>query len=129
MEDLWGRGAVLNKLGRLYHNLGQEKQALADYSRALKQRRETKDIWGEGQTLLEIGMLYFEQQRYDAALASFLLSQEYFEKVQSPDQERVREQINVLHAAVGEQEFILLSAKVKSQVFQIVKKSLLDDNA
>ena len=107
--------------------MGQEKQALADYSRALKQRRETTDIWGEGQTLLEMGSLYFEQQHYD--LAFFLLSHKCFEKAQSPSQERAREQINVLQAAVGEQEFILLSAKARSQGFQIVEQNLLYDHS
>jgi hypothetical protein len=35
MEDLLGEGAVFNKPGRLYHNTGQEKQALENYSRRL----------------------------------------------------------------------------------------------
>lgn len=122
-------GITFNNFGRFYYSLGEEHQALKSYGYALSKLKEVSDHLGEGSTLLNIGLLYFKQQRYDVALASFLLAKVYFERVQSPEYRKAEIQIDSLHEEVGEPRFAELLAKIESRELQIVKLALDSDIA
>jgi CHAT domain-containing protein/tetratricopeptide (TPR) repeat protein len=66
--DLTKVGETLHKIGEIYENSGQFRQALAAYEQALTLRRKVGDRKGEGRTLNNIGRVYSQQSRYSDAL-------------------------------------------------------------
>ncbi|GAC1346884.1 MAG: hypothetical protein NVSMB27_11260 [Ktedonobacteraceae bacterium] len=61
---------------------------------------------------------------YPVALACFLLSREFFEKVQSINRDVTQVWIDVLHRKMDEQQFTALLASVKPQAHQILEQAL-----
>jgi len=55
------------------------------------------------------------------SLAAFLLAQQIFEEVQSPDSDDVKSWINSLSDVVGEQQFAVLVAQVEPHAQQVVE--------
>lgn len=87
----------------------------------LRQRGDRK---GEGWTLYNIGTLNVERERFDIALAYFLLARTIFDEVQSPDRDKAQRQIDDLCQKVGEERFKVLRAKIEPNTFQIIEQSL-----
>ncbi len=75
-------------------------------------------------TLQGIGILYLKEQRYEVALACFLLAKSIFEEILSPHREKEQEWIDDLRNKVGDKQFAVLLARVQSQTFQIVHRAL-----
>jgi tetratricopeptide (TPR) repeat protein len=123
--DRYGEGTTLNNLGLLlYNGLGKKEEALGYYEQALAISREVGNRSGEGITQWNIGALFFSQQRYEAALASFLLARCIFEEVLSPNREVVQSWIDDLSEVIGDEAFAALQARVESQTEQILEQAL-----
>ena len=58
MDDLSGKAATLNNIGRVYHALGKRSEALNYFRQALPISREVGDRSGEATTLHNIGGVY-----------------------------------------------------------------------
>ncbi len=128
VRDLKGEGWTLNNLGRVYTMLEQKERAQEYFERALHIRREAGDHKGEGWTLYNIGTLYFEQERYDIALACFLLARGIFGEIKSPDRDKAQRQIDDLRRKVGEEQFKVLLAKIEPDTSQIIEQLLRSDS-
>ncbi len=122
--DHGGEATTLNDLGKLYADLGQQEQALKCYQQALKMRRDTDDREGEGTTLHNLGVFYFKQEKYDVALASFMLAKSIFEEVQGPERDETQGCIEELQKKIGDQAFGGLLPKVELQAQQVVEEAL-----
>jgi tetratricopeptide (TPR) repeat protein len=127
LGDTEKESTTLHNLGKVYYTLEKKEQALKCYKRALEICRKIGEQREEAITLRSIGILYFERRSYDAALASFLLSRNIFEEVQSSsDFQDVQAWIDALYddEEVGEKQFITLLAQVEPQAHQIVEQAL-----
>lgn len=126
INDRLGEGWALHNLGQVYAALGAKEEALEYFERALNIRREEKDHRGEGWTLYNIGMLLLEQgqELYRAALACFLLARDIFGKVDSPDLDKPKHNIEELRKKMDEEEFAELLNCDKSKLFEIVELAL-----
>jgi tetratricopeptide (TPR) repeat protein len=58
---------LLNRLGRLYHSLGDCDQALSCYQETLKSSLDIGDKQGEGTALNNISLIYLDKGDYDTA--------------------------------------------------------------
>jgi len=117
-------GRALNNLAGAYDALGQKQEAFHYYNQALQISQEVGDRAGEGTTLWNIGALYFKRNRYNVALACFLIARGIFEEVQNPNREKVQNSIDDLHEEVGEKWFAELLGQVELQAYQIVEQVL-----
>ncbi len=75
-------------------------------------------------TLWNFGAACFDQQRYNVALACYLLAKEIYKQVQSPSADSVERWIAKLRDRIGEQQFAALLAQVEHHEEQIVEDAL-----
>ncbi len=122
--DRRGEGRALQILGQIYAALGEKEQALRYFEQARRIGQRTKDGKGEAWTLYHIGRFYFKQESYDVALACFLLAEDIFEKIQSPNRDVVQQWIDTLSNTLGDAQFIELAAQVEPQAQKIVDQAL-----
>ena len=124
--DRGGEGRTLNGLGLVYSALGEVTKAYGYYKSSLEIRREIGDRGGEGISLFNIGKLYFKQNRYEAALASFVLAKNIFNEIQNSNYHSTLKWIDLLHEKMGDEQFSALLVTVEPQAQQIVDQALLN---
>ena len=73
-----------------------------------------------------IGKIALEQERYDLALACFLLAKSIFKEARSPDHELPRYSMEQLALKVGEQRYSSLLTQVETEASQIVEQALAE---
>jgi tetratricopeptide (TPR) repeat protein/CHAT domain-containing protein len=69
--DLPGQAYVLNQKGATYRELGDPREALGFYSRALELRRRFGDQWGQAQLYNNIGVIHLKVGEPRLAISSF----------------------------------------------------------
>lgn len=80
-EDRYGQGSVYNALGAVRWRLNQYDSALAEFTSALRLRRELHDERGQARTLNNIGFTFQRLGRYSEAFDRLREAKEIAERV------------------------------------------------
>jgi len=125
-----GEGKTLNGLGLCYMHMQQPALAAAYFRQSLSVRRALGEGRRQIRTLNNLGLCYIDLNRYDAALACFLVARALCENVlvleDDPQKyvELTQGNIDGLDKKVGEEKFAALLAHVEPIAQQMVEGAL-----
>jgi tetratricopeptide (TPR) repeat protein len=92
--DLPAKAATLNNLAHIYYTQGQHDEAVALYKQVIEINEWTRDVEGNANTLWMMGQLSaYKKGNFDIGLDYLQQSLELFESLQSPNAEKVRQEI------------------------------------
>ena len=124
-NDLPGKAATLNDIGKALKEMGQYAKALTFYARSLAARRKVGDKQGEAITLNNIGRVYVEQKQPQRALDAYAVALRLEREVGH----REAEAITLRNAAyafdkLGQTVLAIAYAKQSVNLFQTLRSEL-----
>jgi tetratricopeptide (TPR) repeat protein len=124
LGDRRGEGIVYSDLGVLQRELSRMKAAFEYYTQALAIFREIGDRWQEATVLKNLGRLFVFVDRFDVALACFLLATEIADAIhKNTDAEPVPRWVR---ASLTTEEFELYWSQAEAHAAQIVDQAIHD---
>jgi tetratricopeptide (TPR) repeat protein len=70
-HDSFGLGIVLNAIGMVYSEIGNEEKSLEYFLKSIRYKKITKDIGGLAFSHINIGHIYLTKKEFDKALESY----------------------------------------------------------
>lgn len=102
------QGDLLNRLGRLYHSIGDYERALSCLLKALRTRQDIGDKHGEGEVLNNISQIYDAKGDYDTALQYLEQSLHITQYIgDKPGESAALNNISLIYKAKGDEEAAL----------------------
>ena len=94
IEDRYGEGYTLVKLGDTYSELKQSTEAIDFFEQALEVRREVGDRWGEGETLQKKSLVLDAIGQHQQATECLRAAVAIFDELGDPRAADLREILN-----------------------------------
>ncbi len=124
LGDKNGIAGTLYQLGMIHQQQGEYVKARELYEQSLKIAGELGNKSGVGITLGQMGRLAEAEKDDRTALRNYLIALSIFEQLKSPYRDLARSYLAQMQKRLGEKEFERLSAEVKREVAEELKKLL-----
>ncbi len=125
--DRKGEGTTLDRLGRLYDDIGEDQKSWRSYEQAWQIEIEVGDRRGLAITFHNIGALYSKQalskKMLEEMLAFLHHAQKIFEQIHHPIKERAERNLHKLREQFGNQAFVDLQKEVEPKTSEIIKQA------
>jgi tetratricopeptide (TPR) repeat protein len=122
--DRRGEGIHLGNLGNAYAALGEVGKVTEYYQQALEIAREIGDRRGEGTRLYNLGDELEKKEKYEWALACYLLAVEMGRVTDDPTVSSTEARIERLKQRLGQEEFARILESVEPNKARIVAEML-----
>ncbi len=103
--DTQGISKSLHQIGIIYEEKGRYDDALKQYEKASKIARKIGDIHSVASNIAQKGRAFIKKQEYGKALKLYLQSYSIFSKLQSPNVEIVKKNIERIREKMSEDKF------------------------
>jgi len=113
--DKKGIAICLHQLGMIHQEQGNLGEAQARHEQSLAIEMELGNKLGTAQSLVQLGTIHQEQGSYREALEKYVQALVLFERLGSPDAEKVRHNLALLREEMGEEAFAAALAELEAK--------------